>query len=116
MEGERLVAGLDFPTGVTCGDDGDLYVAESGLPSGGAAPGGRVWRLAAGDRRHLVAEGLDPPMNWSLHRVAAPPSTGRSTWYGTASAASSRWWTSGASRWTPTGARAPSGGAGHYGD
>lgn len=63
MEGDRIVADLDFPTSVAVGDGGDLYLAESGLPFGGAAPGGRVWRLGAGGDRDLVADGLVPPVN-----------------------------------------------------
>ncbi len=59
---EVVATGLNFPTGLTFGDDDAMYVAESGLPFGGAPRGGRVWRLA-GDRRDLLAEGLRPPVN-----------------------------------------------------
>ena len=59
---EGVVSGLNFPTGLSFGDDGAMYVAESGLPFGGAPPGGRVWRVT-GDRRDLLVEGLRPPVN-----------------------------------------------------
>lgn len=60
---EVVVAGLDFPTSVARGADGALYVAESGLPFGGARPGGRVWRVGGDGERELVVEGLRPPVN-----------------------------------------------------
>ncbi|HEY7355973.1 MAG TPA: hypothetical protein VH590_05875, partial [Ktedonobacterales bacterium] len=54
---------LSFPTSLTFDEDGHAYVAESGLPFGGAPPGGRVWRLEANGTRSLLAEGLRPPVN-----------------------------------------------------
>ncbi|MFL5661544.1 MAG: PQQ-dependent sugar dehydrogenase [Ktedonobacteraceae bacterium] len=61
--------GFSFPTSVTCDEAGTLYVAESGLPFGGAPPGGRVWRLAPDGRRSLLADGLRPPVNGlTFHR------------------------------------------------
>ncbi|HEX7312576.1 MAG TPA: hypothetical protein VF297_01575 [Pyrinomonadaceae bacterium] len=63
-ESPELVAeGLSFPTSLTFDEEGAAYVAESGLPFGGASPGGRVWRVEAGGRRSLVAEGLRHPVN-----------------------------------------------------
>jgi glucose/arabinose dehydrogenase len=59
---EVVVGGLNFPTGLSFGDDDAMYVAESGLPFGGAPRGGRVWRIV-GDSRDLLAEGLRPPVN-----------------------------------------------------
>ncbi len=61
-EWEVLVGELDFPTGLTFDGDGALYLSESGLPFGGARPGGRIWRLRDG-RRELLLEGLRPPVN-----------------------------------------------------
>lgn len=59
-----LVAdGLSFPTSLTFDGDGTAYVAESGLPFGGAPPGGRIWRLDPDGGRSLLAEGLRPPLN-----------------------------------------------------
>jgi glucose/arabinose dehydrogenase len=69
--------GLSFPTSLAIGDDGSLYVAESGLSFDGsaapvdesgvssehAAPGGRVWRLESGGRRALLVDNLRPPVN-----------------------------------------------------
>jgi glucose/arabinose dehydrogenase len=53
---------LSFPTSVTFDDDGIPLVVESGLGFGGAAPGGRVWRLTP-QGRQLVIEGLRPPVS-----------------------------------------------------
>ncbi len=63
-ERPRLVAeGLSFPTSLTFDEEGAAYVAESGLPFGGAPPGGRVWRVESNGSRTLVAEGLRHPVN-----------------------------------------------------
>ncbi len=60
----QLVAdGFTFPTSLTFDDTGDAYVAEAGLPFGGAPPGGTVWRLTSDGQRASVAEGLRPPVN-----------------------------------------------------
>src|ERR1700724_820197 len=59
---EVLAADLHFPTGLTFGDDGALYVSESGLPFAGAPRGGRVWRSEDG-RRELLVGDLRPPVN-----------------------------------------------------
>ena len=37
---EVVAEGFSFPTSIAFDDDGLVYVAESGLPFGGAAPGG----------------------------------------------------------------------------
>lgn len=59
-----LVAdGFSFPASLAFDDEGTAYVAEAGLPFGGAPPGGRIWRLALGGSRSLVAAGLRPPVN-----------------------------------------------------
>lgn len=60
---EIVFDGLSFPTSLAIGEDGSFYVAESGLPFGGAPPGGRVWRLAPGGERTLLAGDLRPPVN-----------------------------------------------------
>ncbi len=60
---DLVVDKLSFPTSLALDADGILYVAESGLPFGGAAPGGRIWRLAPGGTRSLLADGLRPPIN-----------------------------------------------------
>ena len=59
---QLLAEGLDFPTSVACGPDGSVYVAESGLPFGGAAPGGRIVRIDAEGRRETLLEGLGSPL------------------------------------------------------
>jgi glucose/arabinose dehydrogenase len=60
----ELMAGeFSFPTSLAFGDQGELYVAESGLPWGGATPGGRIWKLDQSGKRTLVTEGLRYPVN-----------------------------------------------------
>jgi glucose/arabinose dehydrogenase len=60
---------LSFPTSVTFDDAGIAYIAEGGLPFGGAQPGGRIWRLSPNSERTLLAEGLRPPVNGlAFHR------------------------------------------------
>ncbi|MFZ2051370.1 MAG: hypothetical protein WB698_04500 [Solirubrobacteraceae bacterium] len=61
-EWEMVVGELSFPTGLAFGEKGEMYISESGLPFGGAPPGGRVWRIG-GERRDLLLEGLRPPVN-----------------------------------------------------
>jgi glucose/arabinose dehydrogenase len=56
-----VTAGLHFPTSLTFAG-GVAYVAESGLPFGGAPAGGRVWRLTASGPEPVV-DGLRPPVN-----------------------------------------------------
>jgi sugar lactone lactonase YvrE len=60
---ELVAEGFSFPTSVAFDEAGVVYVAESGLPFGGAPPGGLVWRLARDGGRSLLAEGLRPPVN-----------------------------------------------------
>src|SRR5271165_4009116 len=60
---QLVVAGLSFPTSLTFDPSGIMYIAESGLPFGGAAPGGRIWRVETGGERSLLLDGLRPPVN-----------------------------------------------------
>jgi glucose/arabinose dehydrogenase len=60
---ELLAEGLDFPTSAAFADDGALYVAESGLPFGGARPGGRIVRIGPNGSSTTVLEGLRAPVN-----------------------------------------------------
>lgn len=59
---EPVLDGLNFPTGLTFGDRGEIYVSESGLPFGGAPRGGRVLRVENGRREALLSD-LRPPVN-----------------------------------------------------
>jgi glucose/arabinose dehydrogenase len=60
---ELLADNFSFPTSLTFDEAGLVYIAESGLPFGGAQPGGRIFRLERDNRRTLLAEGLRPPVN-----------------------------------------------------
>jgi glucose/arabinose dehydrogenase len=60
---EEVATDLSFPTSLTFDSEGVAYVAESGLPFGGAAPGGRIWRLEPDGTRTLLLGGLRPPVN-----------------------------------------------------
>jgi glucose/arabinose dehydrogenase len=60
---ELVAEGLSFPTSLTFDGAGVAYLAESGLPFGGAPRGGRLWRVAPDGNHLLLAEGLQPPVN-----------------------------------------------------
>ena len=60
---ELVAEGLSFPTSLTFDETGTPYVAESGLPFAGAPAGGRIWRIAPGGSRSLLAEKLRHPVN-----------------------------------------------------
>src|SRR5437868_5256519 len=60
---ELVAGGFSFPTSLAFDDAGEMYVAESGLPFGGAAPGGRVWRIRSSSQRSLLIENLRAPVN-----------------------------------------------------
>src|ERR1041385_738991 len=60
---ELVAEGLDFPTSAAIADDGAIYIAESGLPFGGARPGGRIVRIGADGSPVTVLEGLRTPVN-----------------------------------------------------
>jgi glucose/arabinose dehydrogenase len=59
----QVVQGLSFPTGVTFDDDGTVYVAESGLPFGGAPAGGRIVEVRRDGTVRVLRDGLQPPVN-----------------------------------------------------
>jgi glucose/arabinose dehydrogenase len=58
-----ITNGLNFPTGFSLGDKGEIYVAESGLPFGGAPMGGRVLCISVSGETTVLLEGLRPPLN-----------------------------------------------------
>lgn len=60
---ELVCGGLSFPTSVAFDSTGDVYVAESGLGFGGAAPHAAVWRLDRQGGRELFADGFRAPIN-----------------------------------------------------
>ena len=55
--------GFSFPTSLTFDESGTSYIAEAGLPFGGAQPGGRVWRIEQDGKRTLLAKDLRQPVN-----------------------------------------------------
>lgn len=57
---ELVTGGLNFPTSVAFAPDGRIYVAESGLGFGDAAPGGKVWRVDGGARTLVAGELAGP--------------------------------------------------------
>ncbi|MGB8843450.1 MAG: hypothetical protein WCC64_20535 [Aliidongia sp.] len=59
----QTATGLDFPTSLALDDAGVLYVAECGLPFGGAKPGGRIRRIDAQGGTSVVLDGLRQPVN-----------------------------------------------------
>ena len=67
---KRLHSGFNLPTSLTVDHNGNLYIAESGLPVAGMPYGGKIWRIT-GNQRECMAEGLRPPVNGlSFHRNA----------------------------------------------
>lgn len=60
---ELVAGGFSFPTSLVIGADGSLYVAESGLPFGGAPVGGRIWRVESSSAATLLIDNLRPPVN-----------------------------------------------------
>jgi glucose/arabinose dehydrogenase len=60
---ELMAEGFSFPTSLTFDETGTPYVAEAGLPFGGAQPGGRVWRIEQDGQRTLLIENLRQPVN-----------------------------------------------------
>jgi glucose/arabinose dehydrogenase len=65
----RIASGLHFPTSVTFDAEGLVYVAESGLPFGGAPEGGRILRVEPDGRTSCLKEGLRAPVNGICHRL-----------------------------------------------
>ncbi len=60
---ELVAEGFSFPTSLTFDDAGTPYIAEAGLPFGGAQPGGRVWKIEQDGQRTLLAHNLRQPVN-----------------------------------------------------
>jgi glucose/arabinose dehydrogenase len=60
---ERGSHGLDFPTSLAFDDEGNPWIAESGLPFGGAAPGGRIRKVTPDGRIETFLADLRFPVN-----------------------------------------------------
>ncbi|HEX7022357.1 MAG TPA: hypothetical protein VF171_05830 [Trueperaceae bacterium] len=54
---------FSFPSSLTFDELGGVYIAETGLPFGGAPQGGRVWQVASDGHRSLLRDDLRPPVN-----------------------------------------------------
>ncbi len=59
---EQIAQGLDFPTSLAFDAEGVPWIAESGLPFGGAHPGGRIRRVLGGANETLLTD-LRFPVN-----------------------------------------------------
>ena len=68
---ELVADGFSFPTSLVVAPEGDLYVAEAGLPFGGAAPGGKIWRVQADGTRACLLAGLRQPVNGLTYHAGA---------------------------------------------
>jgi glucose/arabinose dehydrogenase len=60
---ELIAADFSFPTSLAFDKNGRTYIAESGLPFGGAKPGGRIWCIEPGGARTLLTDQLRAPVN-----------------------------------------------------
>src|SRR6266568_8488473 len=58
-----MATNISFPTSIAFDDAGTLYVAESGLPFGGAAPGGRILRILEDGSHEVLVKDLRQPVN-----------------------------------------------------
>lgn len=63
MRHVRVANGLDFPTSLAFDVEGTPWIAESGLPFAGAAPGGRIHRVAGEGRTEKHLGDLRSPVN-----------------------------------------------------
>jgi glucose/arabinose dehydrogenase len=62
---------LNFPTSVTADPDGRMYIAESGLPFGGAPAGGIVSRVNSDGTVTPLVSGLRAPVNGVIWHAGA---------------------------------------------
>ena len=60
---EVVARGLDFPTSVAFDDQRNAWIAESGLPFGGARPGGRILKVEPDGRAEIQLADLRSPVN-----------------------------------------------------
>jgi glucose/arabinose dehydrogenase len=68
---ERVTTGLHFPTSIAFDSEGRAWVAESGLPFGGAPGGGRVARIEADGSTTVLARDLRFPVTGLLFHEGA---------------------------------------------
>jgi glucose/arabinose dehydrogenase len=59
---DLISAGLSFPTSLTIDNEGNAYVAESGLPFDGLPSGGRVLKIGYDNTMSLLKDRLNPPV------------------------------------------------------
>lgn len=67
-----LVAGdFNFPSTLSFDEEGNFYVAETGLPFGGAERGGKIWKVAPNGERTLLLSKLSAPTNGATYHEGA---------------------------------------------
>jgi glucose/arabinose dehydrogenase len=68
MKAELVAGDLTFPTSLAFDDSGLAYIAESGLPFGGAPPRARILLVDSDGRLQVVADGFRAPITGLSHR------------------------------------------------
>jgi len=64
---ELVAEGFNFPTSFAFDEEGEVFVAESGLPFAGAKPGGRVLKIDKSGGGTCLKESLRQPVNGLLY-------------------------------------------------
>jgi glucose/arabinose dehydrogenase len=59
---EVVVDDLAFPSSIAFDEEGNAYIGETGIGFGGAPRGGRVWKVAPGGEKSLLARDLGQPL------------------------------------------------------
>jgi glucose/arabinose dehydrogenase len=66
-----VAGGFNFPSTLSFDDEGNFYVAETGLPFGGAERGGKVWKVSPDGERTLLLSKLSVPTNGATYHEGA---------------------------------------------
>lgn len=57
-----VAEGFNFPSSLAFDHDGNAYIAETGLPFGGAERGGKIWKVTRDGEKSLLVEKLGSPV------------------------------------------------------